>query len=406
MSAARRRGVDEGAWSRSTRRSLLVPAETVRCHRNLPGGGEWGIVARYDDAMFDETAADWSADAIDPSGERGSAAPERARLADRLRRAGLRITAQRLVILAAAPSGEHVSADALFAQVKHALPRINRATVYRTMEQFRDAGLVSETDLGGGAREFELLDDRHHHLICQSCGDQIELDDAVLEPMRAAILRHHGFSARIDHLALFGTCIVCQARSRGDDDRASPGTEEEDQPAFRERCRVEITRAGALSANDLAELGELLAAVVDAGASVGFLPPLTAEAAEAYWRGVNLDPGILLLARRENRIVGTVQVQPAESANGAHRAEIAKLLVDPEFQRRGIGRQLMLHAELAARRAGKTLLTLDTREGDPSNALYLQMGYRRFGHVPGWAMSATGHLAATVFYAKRLPSTD
>ena len=42
---------------------------------------------------------------------------------------------------------------------------------------------------------------------------------------------------------------------------------------------------------------------------------------------------ILVVAERDGRIVGTVQLQPAESENGAHRGEVAKLLVHPEWRR-------------------------------------------------------------------------
>ena len=70
--------------------------------------------------------------------------------------------------------------------------------------------------------------------------------------------------------------------------------------------------------------------------------------------------------------------------NQPHRAEIAKLLVHPDHRRRGLGRALMAAAEAEARRLGRTLLTLDTRSGDPSEALYLGLGFRIAGVIPGW----------------------
>lgn len=148
---------------------------------------------------------------VAPSGR--PAAPDRAELAERLRRAGQRVTPQRLMILAALTPGEHLSADAVFARVEAALPAVNRSTVYRTLELFRDLGLVSETDLGRGVRQFEPLADRHHHLICHGCGRVDDLDDAVVRPLREAIRADHGFAAGIDHLALFGRCAACGPES-------------------------------------------------------------------------------------------------------------------------------------------------------------------------------------------------
>lgn len=132
-------------------------------------------------------------------------------LAERLRRVGQRVTPQRLAILGALAPGAHLSADEVFARVEPLLPGVNRSTVYRTLELFRDLGLVSMTDLGGGARQFELIDAPHHHLICHRCGAILELDDVLVEPLRDAIRDRYRFTPAIDHLALFGFCAACAA---------------------------------------------------------------------------------------------------------------------------------------------------------------------------------------------------
>jgi Fur family ferric uptake transcriptional regulator len=143
---------------------------------------------------------------------------DRPRWAERLRQIGQRATPQRLTILAALRPGEHVSADDVLARVEALLPAVNRSTVYRTLELFRDLGLVSETDLGEGVRQFELIDRRHHHLVCTGCGATIELDDRLVAPLRSAIAERHGFEATVDHLALFGRCGRCAARAKGSAD--------------------------------------------------------------------------------------------------------------------------------------------------------------------------------------------
>ena len=144
-------------------------------------------------------------------------------LADRLRRVGQRVTPQRLVILGALRPGEHLSADEVFARVEPVLPGVNRSTVYRTLELFRDLGLVSMTDLGSGARQFELLDDLHHHLICHRCGAILELDDALVDPLRDGIRARYGFAPAIDHLAVFGFCADCDRATNSHERGASGG---------------------------------------------------------------------------------------------------------------------------------------------------------------------------------------
>lgn len=135
-------------------------------------------------------------------------------LAARIRQTGQRVTPQRLAILRALEQGQHLSAEEVFAAVGAHLPAVTRSTVYRTLEAFRDAGIVSETDLGQGVRKFEVLGaSRHHHLICHVCGTMTELDDALVQPLRAEIAVRYRFAAPIEHLALFGSCAACSRRA-------------------------------------------------------------------------------------------------------------------------------------------------------------------------------------------------
>jgi Fur family ferric uptake transcriptional regulator len=127
-----------------------------------------------------------------------------------LRQKGQRPTPQRMMILSVLAAGEgHQTAEAIYEHVRREYPYINLSTVYRTLEVFRDQGIVSETDLGGGVRQFELLDHPHHHLICLRCGHIQELAAAALAPLGEQLWERYGFQARLDHLALFGYCRGC-----------------------------------------------------------------------------------------------------------------------------------------------------------------------------------------------------
>lgn len=163
-----------------------------------------------------------------------------------------------------------------------------------------------------------------------------------------------------------------------------------------------VRRADSLNPGEVSDLAEVLVACVAEGASLGFHAPLAPAVAHTWWESFPREGAILLVAERQGCIVGTVQLHDEESANGAHRGEVAKLLVHPAWRRQGIARALMTALETEARAAGKTLLHLDTREGDPSNDLYAASGYRVAGRIPGWARDAAGNLSATVFWYKEL----
>ncbi|MFC5452824.1 GNAT family N-acetyltransferase [Paenibacillus aestuarii] len=152
----------------------------------------------------------------------------------------------------------------------------------------------------------------------------------------------------------------------------------------------------------LEELAELLVRVVEDGASIGYLPPLEQEEARMYWTNVLAPEVILLVASYQSKIVGTVQLHLCTKPNGTHRAEIAKLMTHPQYRQQGIGRALMRKAEELAGQELRSLIVLDTREGDPSNYLYATLGYQEAGRIPDYAKSANGNLDATVIYYKRV----
>lgn len=156
----------------------------------------------------------------------------------------------------------------------------------------------------------------------------------------------------------------------------------------------------------LSDLVALLQDAVAGGASIGFLPPLGDVEAAAYWEGVLADLAtgerVLLVAMEQGRVVGGAQLALATRANGSHRAEVQRLLVHRGARRRGIGRALMAAIEAHARQIGRTLLVLDTREGDPSERLYEQCGYTRVGVIPRYARSASGTLDGTVYFYRHL----
>ncbi len=165
---------------------------------------------------------------------------------------------------------------------------------------------------------------------------------------------------------------------------------------------TEIRVPRELTSSELTQLADLLVATVADGASVGWLPPLPWAKAVAYWQKVIKPQTVLLLAEADGRVAGTVQLPLESRANGLHRAGVSKLMVVPAFRRRGIGRALMIALEAEARERGRTLLVLDTRGGDPSNDLYLSLGYREAGRIPGYALSANGTSEETVLYYKAL----
>jgi len=161
----------------------------------------------------------------------------------------------------------------------------------------------------------------------------------------------------------------------------------------------------ALTEAEQEALADVLVDCVAAGASVSFMHPLPRTAALCFWRHMANEAAtgdrILVVAEDGTGIVGTVQVVLAQPENQPHRGDVAKMLVHPRARRRGIGEALVKAAEDAARRAGKTLLVLDTASGD-AERLYQRCGWTLAGTIPDYALLPHGGLCDTKFYYRRL----
>ena len=132
-------------------------------------------------------------------------------IASELSEQGYRLTPQRMMILSAIENSDnHISAEEIHAQIVAKYPKVNISTVYRTLELLKRLGLVTETDLGGGRVRYHSAEKgHHHHLVCRQCGAIIDLDEALLSPLKSALLREYKFSADLRHLAIFGRCVNC-----------------------------------------------------------------------------------------------------------------------------------------------------------------------------------------------------
>jgi ribosomal protein S18 acetylase RimI-like enzyme len=168
---------------------------------------------------------------------------------------------------------------------------------------------------------------------------------------------------------------------------------------------IEVLDAAAAASAE-PRLSALLIACVAEGAGVSFLPPLSRSVARDFWLGtakrVAAGTLVLLAGWAGGVLAGTVSLALDMPENQPHRAEVAKLLVDPALRRRGLARRLMARVEMEALAANRSLLMLDTRSGDAGERLYRSLGWTVLGRVPGHAIAADGSLGDTTFFWKRL----
>ncbi len=155
----------------------------------------------------------------------------------------------------------------------------------------------------------------------------------------------------------------------------------------------------------LGELAEVLEDCVASGASVNFMLPFTRDDAASFFNkaiaSVARGDTVLLAAKLNGRIVGTVQLGLDTPPNQPHRAEVKKLLVHRAARGKGVGAALMARIEQIAKEKGRTLLVLDTAS-DAAERLYTQGGWQRLGTIPNYALWPGGGFCDTVIFWKKL----
>jgi len=138
--------------------------------------------------------------------------------------------------------------------------------------------------------------------------------------------------------------------------------------------------------------------------SISLLPYDTADGVQFFRKvAAAMERGkiVLLAAKVDGRILGTVQLGLDMPPNQPHRGEIKKLLVHRDARGRGVGAALMQRIEDIAKERDRTLLVLDTAS-DAAERLYTRGGWQRLGAIPDYAMWPQGGTCDSIIFWKKL----
>ncbi|MGH8875850.1 MAG: Fur family transcriptional regulator [Stackebrandtia sp.] len=139
---------------------------------------------------------------------------EPSQLAEVLRAHGLRVTAQRQLVLDAVGELGHATAERVHETICGRVTGVNITTVYRTLDLLESLGLIAHTHLSHGAPVYHLAGDRGHvHLVCHRCGAVDEVSPEVFSGLRCSLEEQRGFLLDVGHVALFGICANCEKES-------------------------------------------------------------------------------------------------------------------------------------------------------------------------------------------------
>lgn len=101
------------------------------------------------------------------------------------------------------------SIDELHAEVVSQLGAADYSTVFRAVSGLEKDGVIHRIDLGDGKVHYELAEEHHEHIRCDSCGRVVEVPGCVLEDASVAVTNSTGFRVTSHQLLFSGVCPEC-----------------------------------------------------------------------------------------------------------------------------------------------------------------------------------------------------
>ena len=124
------------------------------------------------------------------------------------------LTNQRRLLLELLRDAEgHIDAKELYRRASARDESISPATVYRSLNLFKELGLVNEMRLGQVRCYYEIKQSpEHQHLVCQGCGKVIEFQNPHFQKLIKSVRSEHGFNVTKAELYLEGYCLECEEK--------------------------------------------------------------------------------------------------------------------------------------------------------------------------------------------------
>eukprot|EP01047_Picozoa_sp_COSAG01_P013498 COSAG01_NODE_636_length_14635_cov_18.612617_10_plen_140_part_00 len=124
-----------------------------------------------------------------------------------------RYTSQkRMVVTEILKTRRHFELEDFLNKLHKQKKTFSRATIYRTIKQLLEAGLIQKITTQSGKVFYEPCRDQkqHDHLICKNCGKIIEIKEDLIENYLGKFCQNIGFKSEYRSLHVFGICQSCQ----------------------------------------------------------------------------------------------------------------------------------------------------------------------------------------------------
>ncbi len=106
---------------------------------------------------------------------------------------------------------DHLHVSELYQIARKMNTKINLATVYRTLKEFKKVGIVDELHLEEEHHHYETAaKEKHHHLLCERCGTVLDFTTAYADKIKKEIAKQHGSVVSQVRIQATGFCKKCK----------------------------------------------------------------------------------------------------------------------------------------------------------------------------------------------------
>ena len=122
-----------------------------------------------------------------------------------------RNTVQRQIILETIKKiNTHPTTEGIYTEIHRGHPSISKTTVYRTLRQLVESGIIRQVSLPDDLERYDCRQDQHYHFKCKKCGGIIDVDIEYLADIDDNVHGKYGFLVDGHDVVFSGYCLKCK----------------------------------------------------------------------------------------------------------------------------------------------------------------------------------------------------
>jgi Fur family peroxide stress response transcriptional regulator len=128
-----------------------------------------------------------------------------------LKEKGYKVTPQRIAVYDILKNTkEHPTVETIYNRLQPMYPTMSLATVYKSLEMFKDINLVQELNVGEDKFRYDANVKHHPHITCTSCGKVDDVDDEMFFNLSEQVAIKTGYHITGQKLYFYGQCPSCK----------------------------------------------------------------------------------------------------------------------------------------------------------------------------------------------------